>query len=117
MTPSSERSIKGLLNAFSWAGSGSVKGACGMVMCGGEGIHLPLTGSGQHLPWRLWPLMGHHRKLLITFLNNAYFIRVKTNLSRPSIPRANSLSAKDCFLESPLVFNLSIFSGRSYSGP
>jgi hypothetical protein len=38
-----------------------------------------LTGSGQHLPWRLWPLMGHHRKLLITFLNNAYFIRVKTN--------------------------------------
>jgi len=37
-----------------------------------------LTGSGQHLPWRLWPLMGHHRKLLITFLNNAYFIRVKT---------------------------------------
>ncbi len=78
MTPSSERSIKGLLNAFSWAGSGSVKGACGMVMCGGEGIHLPLTGSGQHLPWRLWPLMGHHRKLLITFLNNAYFIRVKT---------------------------------------
>jgi len=23
-------------------------------------------------------LMGHHRKLLITFLNNAYFIRVKT---------------------------------------
>ena len=81
MTPSSERSIKGLLNAFSWAGSGSVKGACGMVMCGGEGIPLPLTGSGQHLPWRLWPLMGHHRKLLITFLNNAYFIRVKTLLS------------------------------------
>ena len=78
MTPSSERSIKGLLNAFSWAGSGSVKGAWGMVMCGGEGIHMPLTGPGQHLPLRLWPLMGHHRKLLITFLNNAYFIRVKT---------------------------------------
>ena len=63
------------------AGSGSVKGACGMELCGGEGIYLPLTGPGQPLPSRLGPLMGHHRKLLITSLNNAYFIRVKTELN------------------------------------
>ena len=64
------------------AGSGSVKGACGMELCGGEGIYLPLTGPGQPLPSRLGPLMGHHRKLLITSLNNAYFIRVKTFKSK-----------------------------------
>ena len=64
------------------AGSGSVKGACGMELCGGEGIYLPLTGPGQPLPSRLGPLMGHHRKLLITSLNNAYFIRVKTTYTK-----------------------------------
>ena len=48
-----EISIKGLLNAFQVAGSGSVKGACGMQLCVEEGIYLPLTGSGQTLPSRL----------------------------------------------------------------
>jgi hypothetical protein len=52
---------QGLLNASSWAGSGSVKGACGMKWCVGEGIYLPLTGSEQTISWRLRPLMGHKR--------------------------------------------------------
>ena len=55
------------LNTFSRAGSGSVKGACVRILCVGEGIHLPLTGSDQPLSWCLRPLMGQW-KTIINFL-------------------------------------------------
>lgn len=48
-----------LLHASLRAEQGSVKGACGMNLCAGEGIYLPLTGSDQALSWRLRPLMEY----------------------------------------------------------
>jgi hypothetical protein len=59
---------------------GSVKGTCGLILCAGKGISLPV---------RFWPdftlnpamkTFDGDKKLLISFLNNAYLIEVKTGL-------------------------------------
>lgn len=57
-----------LLNAFLRAEPGSVKGACGMNLCAGRGIYMPLTGSDQTFYWRLRPLM-EYENVVNNFLN------------------------------------------------